>query len=536
MTVSQVITSRTETTINVSWASDSVIDYLYYSINNGVSFIGIAIGHAQSGSYTINNLAANTTYQVITRLKSGQEIADSTAVSVKTYNYPSAEIMPNFNVGNKLTVTLNNPLWRDVTVTLIGADDSEIKSLTTNSNSVSGWNDETSIDRLLASLTSANSGTYKVKVAYSGQSNTATGGTYYIDYEYAPTISTIAYRDTNVNVTSITQDNTKIVRNQSTILLSVGGIETLQGATISSAKATINGNDYTMAISAATASVSNIVIDSAIDVTATVTITDSRGNKGTKTITITMYDWVAPSAIISANRQSNYYSNTDVNVNADFSSVNNLNSVTIKARYKKTTASAYSADVTLMDEVTTTLSLDNQYEWNLQIDVTDLFATTQYNLIIPKGLPLVFFDKGKSSVGINCLPVDNASLEVNGVNIVDSLFYKNGEVVTITNLVVAGFCTSSNKKLNFSVQLPKSFTRTPTITALKLNVRHSGGGYTLTNDYVAGGHNVLTDSTLTVSVTTTINAITVNIEKTSAYNGTNNTPQAVTIETMTVTF
>ena len=72
---------------------------------------------------------------------------------------------------------------------------------------------------------------------------------------------------------------------------------------------------------------------------------------------------------------------------------------------------------------------------------------------------------------------------------------------------------------------------------MRLNVRHSGGGYTLANGYVSGGYDVLSDSSITVSITKPMeNALTIELVKTSSYNGSDNTPQSVTIESMVIEF
>jgi hypothetical protein len=149
-------------------------------------------------------------------------------------------------------------------------------------------------------------------------------------------------------------------------------------------------------------------------------------------------DWTLPTAIITAQRQSNYYSETDINVNADYASVDSKNAVTIKCRYKKTTDTTYGSYVDLQDEVTSTITLDNLYEWNVQVLVSDLFGSTTYNLTVPLGMPIIFFDRLKNSVGINCFPQDQKSLEINGNNATKSIMtaYLDN---AITNLAVSTY-------------------------------------------------------------------------------------------------
>ena len=72
---------------------------------------------------------------------------------------------------------------------------------------------------------------------------------------------------------------------------------------------------------------------------------------------------------------------------------------------------------------------------------------------------------------------------------------------------------------------------------MKLNVRHGNGGYTLSNDYVAGGYDVLSDSSITVTndIKTGSNMVTFILSKTSAYNGVNNTPETIQVHSIKFT-
>ena len=117
-TSNQSLSSKTETTIRMNWSSDSTIDYVWYSTNNGSSWTAVGSVNSTSGSYTINNLAANTTYNIKTRVrrKDSQLTTDSSNLAVATYNYPYASSMPNFTIGNTLTIGLYNPLNRSITV------------------------------------------------------------------------------------------------------------------------------------------------------------------------------------------------------------------------------------------------------------------------------------------------------------------------------------------------------------------------------------------------------------------------------------
>ena len=538
-TVTQTLSSKTETSVTMKWTSDSTIDYIWYSSNNGSSWTGINVTDGTSGSYTISGLSANTAYNIKTRVrrKDSQLTTDSSAMSVTTYAYPYANSMPSFTIGERLTLGIYNPLGREVTVNILGADDSQISNDTTTGTSITGYAGDVVVNRLYASIPNAQSGTYKVKVTYGSQITTKTGGTYSINpNDCTPSIGSVAYQDTNSTVTAITQNNQNIVQNHSTVRYSASGLTAQKSATVASCKVTVNGNNYNLTLSGSSASGGNAVINSAQDVEATFTVTDSRGLTGTKTLTIHMLDWQLPTAIITIQRRNNYYSETDITVDANYSYVDGKNTISIAYKAKKQGTSSWTVTGTLQDNVSAMVTIDNTYAWDFQITLTDRFGgTTTYNVSVARGMPIAFFDRIRESVGVNCFPQHDRSLEVNGYDI---LFHA-GESVTITNVNCIGMLTNAGKSLRFTVVLPKpKFGLTVTCTEMKLNVRHPDGGYTLDNAFVSGGYDVLMDNTITVTQLTTgmDNVITFNLAKSTAFNGTNNTPQAVTIESMTLEF
>ena len=536
-TVSQSLTSRTETTAVIKWTSDSTIDYIWYSINGGSSWTGINVADGTNGSYTISGLAANTKYTVKTRVrrKDSQLTTDSSALSVTTYAYPYANSTPNFTVGNSVTIGIFNPLGRSVAVVLIGADNSLISSVSTTGSSVSGFNSATVVNKLLSSIPNSKSGTYTVRVTYSGVSSNKTGGTYTANVK--PQIGGVSYYDTNSSVTAITTNNQLIVQNHSKVQFTATGIAGGTAATLKKCVVAVNGVNYNLTISGTTATVANVVIDSGSNVTATVTVTDSRGMTASKSVTVKMLEWSLPTAIINIQRQDNYYTPTDINVNADYASINGKNTVTIKCRYKKKSASSYGSWVTLQDEVTTTLNLDNTFEWNVQVQVADLFGTTTYNVLVPLGMPIVFFDSEKHSTGFNCFPQDENSVEINGANIYKALFHSPGDTFTLSGCPISGMVSTSTTVCRLLVPAGKSLANINSIavTACKGGIRSATGGY-------FNGGSDQQDWTQETGVTITATkandyTIQLVLTSTTAYsNVTNNTPCSMYVNTLTFAF
>ena len=240
-----------------------------------------------------------------------------------------------------------------------------------------------------------------------------------------PSIGTVAYADINAATTAITGNNQYIIRNKSTLQVTVSNLRALNSATLKNLTIAGGGVSRTISLSG-TYDASKVVnlgtINQSSNFTLTVTLTDSRGFTVTKTLTILVYDWTLPTAIITAQRVDNYYTSTEVKATATYSSLGGHNTINITAKYKKTSDSSYSAPVSLTDGQTSTLTLDNNYEWNLQVIVADALGSTTYNLVIGRGLPIWFLDRVLSSIGINCFPLENDSLEVNGLRVDDKIY------------------------------------------------------------------------------------------------------------------
>lgn len=538
--VSQSLVSKTETTAAIKWTSDSTIDYIWYSTNNGSSWTGINVADGTSGNYTISGLKAGTAYQIKTRVrrKDNQLTKDSSTLSVTTYSYPYANSMPDFTIGNKLTIGLYNPLGRSVVVNILGADGSQISNDTTSGTSITGYNGSTVVNRLYDSIPNAKSGKYKVKVTYGTQITTKTGGTYSVNANSCkPSIGACTYKDINAVSVAITGNNQDIVQNQSKVQYSATGLAAINGATVKTCSVTVNGNTYNLTISGSTATGGNAVINSGTDIEATFTVTDSRGLTATKKITVNMLAWAVPTAIITLERQDNFYSETNLTVDADYPSINGNNQITIT--YKATSDSGATVSGSLSDGVTAVVVLNNNNAWTVAVTLTDSFGgKATYTAYVSRGMPIIYFDRMKSSVGINCFPKDEQSLEVNGFNILDALYFQTGDAYSISAATLTGMLTGSAKRITFSVVLPKSYEgRTVKVTQMKLNVRHVGGGYLFSSAYVTGGYDVLADSTLTVEQTeSSVNMLTFGIVKSAAYSGTNNTPVTVGVESLKLSF
>lgn len=312
---------------------------------------------------------------------------------------------------------------------IVAIGENRIQTINSYVSGASFTFDSNALNAIYAAVTTSKTITLNFRLqTYNGGTlvgtSTVVNKTFTIDNSN-PTIGTLAYSDINSTTTAITSNNQYIIRNNSTLQVTVGSLAAINNATLATLTLTGGGISRTITLSGTTDSseVVNIgTVNQANNFTLTATLTDSRGYTATKTVNVLVYDWVLPTAVITAQRVDNYYTTTNVTPNATYSSIGGHNVLTITAQYKKTSESSYGAATTLTNGSTTALSLDNAFEWNLKVIVADSLGTTTYNLIIGKGLPIFFIDRLINSVGINCFPQQNSSLEVNGVRLDDKIY------------------------------------------------------------------------------------------------------------------
>ena len=336
----------------------------------------------------------------------------------------TATITGTPNIGSQITINTNRKS-NIFTHTLTYTFGSLSGTIGTNVGASINWTIPTSF---YAQIPNAKSGTMTITTkTYNGTTlvgTTTTNVTVYVTNSN-PTFN-VAYKDTNTTTTGITGNNQHIVQNKSTLQFNITSASAKNSATLSSVKVTINGATQTQSISSATKDFNYGTINVSSNTTATVVLTDSRGFTTTKSVAITVLSWSSPTALITLQRQSNYYTTTDIKVDANYSSLNSHNTISIKYRIKKTTTSTWGSYVTLNDNVTSTFQADNQYEWNVQVVVQDSLATTTYNLTLSVGTPIFFVDRLKRNVGVNCFPESTNAFEVVGNAQVNGTLYIKG--------------------------------------------------------------------------------------------------------------
>lgn len=405
----------------------------------------LAIGHDTNGSKTFSAYAECAIYVTSVNCKgSGSwslpDIGRASQPSLNTWPNNS----PNFNIGDTIVVHMNrkSTVFTHTVVLKLGSYSYTIGTDVTDNISL---DTDKIASNLYAQMPNDNEMKGEIVVTtYSGDTVIGTSSCTIIAHviNSNPTFD-VSYEDSNSKTVAITGDNQHIIRNNSTLKISVSNAQPLNSATLKSITAVVNGNAYTGSLNGSTGTINVGVVNVSYDTEVTVKIVDSRGNEGIRKITVLVYDWSLPSAIIKLNRKNNYYSESVLNVNANYASIGGKNTVAIRYRKKKVSESSYGSYATIQNNVDVNFTADNKFEWNVQVEVSDRIGKTTYNLILAKGIPITYTDIKKYSFGVNCFPKYNNSLEVNGVCL-------NGQVLYSSASGTAGTVTLSDSVENYT--------------------------------------------------------------------------------------
>lgn len=396
----------------------------------------LAIGHDTNGAKSFSAYAECAIYVTSVNCKgSGSwslpDIGRASQPSLNTWPNNS----PDFNIGDTIVVHMNrkSTVFTHTVVLKLGSYSYTIGTGVTDNIT---FDTDRIASNLYAQMPNSNAMNGEIVVTtYSGSTVIGTSSCTIIAHVVnSNPVFDVGYSDTNSATVAITGDNQYIIRNNSTLRISVSNAKALNSATLKTLTAVVNGNAYTGTLNGSTGVINVGVVNVSYDTEVTVKLTDSRGNVGQKKITVLVYDWSLPSAIIKLSRKSNYYSESVLNINANYASIGGKNTVTIRYRTKKVSDSSYGSYATIQNNTDTNFTADNEYEWNVQVEVSDRIGKTTYNLILSKGIPITYTDILKSSFGVNCFPKHDKSLEVNGVCISGNVLYNNasGTAGTVT--------------------------------------------------------------------------------------------------------
>lgn len=389
------------------------------------------IQHNSNGTKNFSASAEAGIYTVAVNCKG------SGTFTLPTINrYAIIQTAPNFTDEENPTITFTNPNNSDLQLKIeAGGNTGLIVKDKVTKNSPYTFQLTTAERNALRAL-APNSNTLTVRFTVGTYVNGSVANWSYIDRTMTivnanPTVGSLSYYDSNSTTTAITQNNQLIIRNKSNLMFNIASLQAIKGANLKSCNININGVNYPVTVSGS--SMSNIsvncsTINSAVTLYANVKLTDTRDNTAEASIPIYMLDWVKPTAIINANRENNFYNQTNLYVNALYSGLDGKNTITIQYQYKKVSDSSWSTLTTMQDEETVVLNLDNAYQWNIRVIVTDLLGNNTYNLTVDIGIPIVFYDRKLKATGFNCFP-DKANAVMSEGLAIDDLIYMGSNCI-----------------------------------------------------------------------------------------------------------
>ena len=469
------LVDKTETSATFNWSTSEACSHVQYKIGNG-SWVDVETNiNKTSGTYTISNLSPNTSYTIygdFRRKDSGQwssHAGYNVYVNMQTYNYPNCSSGNNFNIGESCNLEIYNPLNRtfDLVFEIEGGETFTINDLT--GTSYTGFNDNTTINKLYQSIPNSASGNYSVSIIY-GETSTIKStniATYnVVNNEPIFTTSNFTYEDSNSKTLDLTGDSSIYIDRYSSNLVtivnsaiaqnyaSIKSYTLVQGA--KSNTYNITGNDTVISMQ-----VDNIDTNSfsviAIDSRGKSTQVDIELLIGTEYLQYT--DLTIQRATIS--RDNNGVSeNTTLTFNGTFWN-NSFGDITnhikyAKYKYKETTAIQYSAEIDITSSVTENserysfsgnivgdegangFNESNSYE--IILTIQDELSTKTYNLLLGTGTPAIAIYKNSVAIGQKYDTSLGGSLQVKGT------MYINGtEPSTVKALP---FNTTEDKDIN----------------------------------------------------------------------------------------
>lgn len=235
----------------------------------------------------------------------------------------------------------------------------------------------------------------------------------------------ITYADTNSTTIGLTGNNQYIIQNRSTIVVSLNKLATAKnGATIKSYACQIG--DKRLVSTTLTTQTFNIgTVNISSNDYVYLTVTDSRGISTTISKPINVLEYYNPVIIPNVNRQGGFESATNIVVEVSFAPLK-VNGVvkntlqTLKYQYKRKDQSNWSALVNMTPQslgegkakATATVTLDNTYGFDIKILATDKITGTNVDTFVDKGVPIMFIDTDKKSIGFGDFPGKTNAMEI----------------------------------------------------------------------------------------------------------------------------
>ena len=299
---------------------------------------------------------------------------------------------------------------------------------------------------LQAKLTTPNGGDSTIKSVSFSTKTTHT----------APNFTNFEYRDNNSATVALTGNNQTMIQGQSSPLVTISTANKAtgnDGVSVSNYAITFIGESKTVEYSSSAAvsttlsspsdaGTSNLVV-SAVD-------TLSLSKSVSKPVTI--YPWSAPVIAASIERRNNFESESTLAISGTYSPIvignSAKNTIAVAYRTKKSSSSTWGSWTSRTVAVSggnwstsdLSISLDNNYQWDVQVRAVDKFVTSTIDLVLSVGMPNFFIGTdGRVSVGGK--PTIAKDTGMNGQ------FEVDGSIYSKSNIKADGFVYSKNQPL-----------------------------------------------------------------------------------------
>ena len=251
----------------------------------------------------------------------------------------------------------------------------------------------------------------------------------------APNFQNYTYRDSNSATVSLTGNDQTMIQGQSVPEITISSSNKAtgnDGINISNYAITFVGQSKTIGYSSSS-DVSTTLNPPSESGTSNLTVSavDELSLSKAVTKSIVIYPWQKPTISATIERINNFESESILNISGKYSplTINNVvkNSITVSYRTKKSSSSSWSgwstrsAVISGSDWTVSNLAvtLDNNYQWDIQVKVADAFDSATADLILSIGMPNFFIGTdGRVSIGMKpniSLPNSNrGQLEVDG--------------------------------------------------------------------------------------------------------------------------
>lgn len=453
--ITQSLNSKTENTITMNWSSDSTVDLLWYSIDNGASWTSKDVASKKSGTYTIYGLRANLTYKIktIVQVKGTQDTVESTALSVTTYNYPHCIDAPSFVIGDGATLKFYNPLNRTFSFTIKG-NGQEIYTWTGKSGtSVSGVGGVgQSATAFYNSIPYLRYADYTVVTKYADSAIETTGGTYNAkESACEPTFSAFTYRDTNTSVVNVTGSDQVIVEGLSNVAVKVAASNKMvakNGALPARYTATLDIHNVSLRYAETDIEETLGTVDRNGVMRIVMVALDTRGYAKFASKEIVVVPYAKPVVTATLKRKNNFEAQTTLTVEGTYSRVtvngadkNQLRTVQYRYREKGGTWSGYvtmtkTASAGSFTCTDVALNLDNTKAYEFEVEVADKLGNSTETLSVDIGQAIFFISTNQKKCFVNgkqVATVEDVSIAQKSNTLVDVVFPVGSVYVTNTN-------------------------------------------------------------------------------------------------------